>query len=87
MLFRSTNTTARGVAYWRGDADNPLRIIFFTAGNYLNALNANTGKVDRGYGKEGKVDIAVPWNGVPRKQPCHPDSARWRRTRPETSPR
>jgi quinoprotein glucose dehydrogenase len=60
----ATNTTARGVAYWPGDADNPPRIIF-TAGNYLNALNANTGKVDPGFGKEGKVDIAVPWNGVP----------------------
>jgi quinoprotein glucose dehydrogenase len=60
----ATNTTARGVAYWPGDADNPPRIIF-TSGNYLNALNANTGKVDPGFGKEGKVDIAVPWNGVP----------------------
>jgi quinoprotein glucose dehydrogenase len=59
-----TNTTARGVAYWPGDRDNPPRIIF-TAGPYLNALNANTGKVDPGFGKEGKVEITVPWNGVP----------------------
>jgi glucose dehydrogenase len=59
-----TNTSARGVAYWPGDEDNPPRIIF-TAGHYLNALNANTGKVDPGFGKEGKVDIVVPWSGVP----------------------
>ena len=59
-----TNTTARGVAYWPGDRDNPPRILF-TAGRYLNALNANSGKVDPGFGKEGKVEITVPWNGVP----------------------
>jgi|SRR5579871_462182 len=59
-----TNTAARGVAYWPGDADSPPRILF-TAGHYLNALNANTGKTDPGFGKEGKVDIVVPWSGVP----------------------
>ncbi len=59
-----TNTTARGVAYWPGDRDNPPRIIF-TAGSFLIALNANTGKLDPGFGKEGKVEITVPWNGVP----------------------
>jgi quinoprotein glucose dehydrogenase len=57
-------TTARGVAYWPGDTNNPPRIIF-TAGPTLKALNANTGKVDPGFGKEGVVDITVPWNGVP----------------------
>lgn len=57
-------TTARGVAYWPGDANNPPRIIL-TAGPHLIALNANTGKIDPGFGKEGIVDITVPWNGVP----------------------
>lgn len=57
-------TTARGVAFWPGDANNPPRIIL-TAGTHLVALNANSGKVDPGFGKEGIVDITVPWNGVP----------------------
>jgi quinoprotein glucose dehydrogenase len=54
----------RGVAYWRGDRNNPPRIIFTTA-NKLVALNANTGKLDPGFGKEGQVDMVVPYNGVP----------------------
>jgi quinoprotein glucose dehydrogenase len=58
------NTTARGVAYWPGDTNNPPRIIL-TAGPHLIGLNANTGKIDPGFGKEGIVDITVPWNGVP----------------------
>src|SRR5580692_3559998 len=57
-------TTARGVAFWPGDANNPPRILL-TAGTNLIALNANSGKVDPGFGKEGIVDITVPWNGVP----------------------
>ncbi len=57
-------TSARGVAYWPGDHDNPPRVIF-TAGPRLVALNANTGNIDPGFGKEGIVDIKVPWNGVP----------------------
>jgi len=55
---------SRGVAYWPGDRDNPPRIVF-TAGPKLMALNANTGKIDPGFGKEGEVEIGVPWNGVP----------------------
>lgn len=54
----------RGVAFWPGDKDNPPRILV-TAGPTLIALNANTGKVDPGFGNEGKVDITVPWNGAP----------------------
>ena len=58
------NTSARGVAFWPGDKENPPRILV-TAGNDLIALNANTGKLDPGFGKEGIVDITVPWYGVP----------------------
>ena len=54
----------RGVAYWPGDRQNNPRILF-TAGKNLIALNASTGKVDPGFGREGTVDIAVPYNGVP----------------------
>lgn len=54
----------RGVAYWPGDRQNPPRVVF-TAGRNLVALNANTGKIDPGFGKEGTVDMVVPYNGVP----------------------
>lgn len=51
-------------AFWPRDKDNPPRIIL-TATTHLVTLNANTGRIDPGFGKEGIVDIAVPWNGVP----------------------
>jgi len=54
----------RGVAYWPGDNNNPPRIVF-TTGRRLIALNANTGKIDPGFGKEGEVDMVVPYNSVP----------------------
>ena len=59
-----SNTLARGVSYWPGDKDNPPRVIL-SAGKKLLALNAKTGNRDPGFGKEGMVDIAVPWNGAP----------------------
>ena len=55
----------RGVAYWPGDGNNPPRIVF-TAGRRLIALNAGTGKLDPGFGKEGEVDMVVPYNSVPQ---------------------
>ena len=54
----------RGVAYWPGDKQNPPRILF-TSGSKLIALNANTGKIDPGFGKEGEVEMVVPYSGVP----------------------
>jgi len=54
----------RGVSYWPGDKQNPPRILF-TSGSKLIALNANTGKIDPGFGNEGEVDIVVPYSGVP----------------------
>jgi glucose dehydrogenase len=54
----------RGVAYRPGDGSNPPRILF-TAGRRLIALNASTGKLDPGFGKEGEVDMVVPYNSVP----------------------
>lgn len=56
--------SSRGVAYWPGDKDNPPRIIF-TSGNNLVALNANTGKLDPGFGNEGIVDMKIGYGGVP----------------------
>ena len=56
--------STRGVSYWPGDKENQPRILF-TAGRDLIALNAGTGKLDPGFGKEGTVDMTVPWSGVP----------------------
>jgi quinoprotein glucose dehydrogenase len=57
-------TDSRGVAYWPGDKDNPPRVIV-TAGTHMLGINANSGKLDPGFGKEGVVDITIPWRGVP----------------------
>ena len=53
----------RGVAYWSGEGGNPR--IIFTAGRRLIALNAKTGALDPGFGKDGEVDMVVPYNSVP----------------------
>src|SRR5690606_30962323 len=61
-------TTARGVAYWPGETggDAPLGPrILLTAGPTLVALDARTGRPAAGFGRDGVVQIAVPWNGVP----------------------
>ena len=54
----------RGVAYWRGEGNDAPRIIF-TAGRRLIALDAKTGTLAIGFGKEGEVDMVVPYNSVP----------------------
>ena len=54
----------RAVGYWPGDATNPPRVLFIT-GTKMMALNANTGTVDPGFGKEGTVDIEIGWGGAP----------------------
>jgi quinoprotein glucose dehydrogenase len=54
----------RAAGYWPGDATNPPRILF-TTGTKMMALNANTGKVDPGFGNEGSVDIGINWGGAP----------------------
>ena len=54
----------RGVAFWPGDQNNPARVIF-TTGRRMVALNAKTGKLDPGFGKEGEVDMTVPYDSAP----------------------
>jgi quinoprotein glucose dehydrogenase len=53
----------RGVAYWSGDGGMPR--ILFTAGRRLTALDAVTGNPAAEFGKNGEVDIVVPYNSVP----------------------
>jgi quinoprotein glucose dehydrogenase len=64
VLPRYITTTARGVAYWPGDGRIGARILL-TAGPRLVALDAATGQPAQGFGTDGIIDIAVPWNGVP----------------------
>lgn len=54
----------RGVAYWPGDQTNPPRVIF-TTGRRMVGLNAKTGTLDPGFGKEGEVDLEVPYDSAP----------------------
>jgi glucose dehydrogenase len=57
-------TEARGVAYWPGEAGLAPRILL-TAGPRLLALDAATGRPAAGFGRDGYVEIMVPWRGVP----------------------
>jgi quinoprotein glucose dehydrogenase len=54
----------RGVSYWPGEGAEPARI-FFMAGQRLIALNAATGDLSSGFGKDGIVDTIVPYNSAP----------------------
>lgn len=44
----------RGVSYWGSEKD---KRIFFTAGPYLHALDAATGKLVTSFGANGKIDL------------------------------
>jgi glucose dehydrogenase len=56
--------SARGVAFWSGDPDDPPRI-FFTSGHKLVALNAQTGRPDSKFGQGGEISMDVPFAEVP----------------------
>ena len=47
-------TTSRGVTYW---ADNESKRIFFGAGKWLYALDANNGIPIPGFGQNGKINL------------------------------
>jgi glucose dehydrogenase len=58
--------TLRGVTYWQGDKDHPPQILAGTGEGRLLALNAKTGKLISGFGKDGVVDLRA---GVTDKFP------------------
>lgn len=56
----------RGLTYWEGDKDSPAQILAGTSDGRLIALNAKTGTLVPGFGKEGAVDLRA---GVSDKFP------------------
>ena len=56
--------SARGVAYWPGQAQIPPRL-FFTSGHQMVALDAKTGKPSSGFGDNGEITMDVPFAEVP----------------------
>ncbi len=54
----------RGVAYWPGGQGQEPRL-FFTTGVRLRALNAKSGTPAEGFGRNGEVEIGIPYNSVP----------------------
>ncbi len=47
---------SRGVTYWQNGSEQR---ILFTAGQYLNALDAKTGKIIESFGDKGRVDLHI----------------------------
>ena len=60
----SEGAARRTVSYWPGDTDHAPRI-FFSTGKMLTALDARTGQPVAGFGKDGAVDLGVPYGGAP----------------------
>ena len=57
-------TSRRGIAFWPGEGSDPARVIV-TSGAKLIALNASTGDLSSGFGRDGIVEMTVPYNGSP----------------------
>ncbi|HZR23944.1 MAG TPA: ThuA domain-containing protein [Vicinamibacterales bacterium] len=65
VLWRFTapaNVSRRGVAYWPGDARTPARL-FSGAGDKMIAVNAESGKLENGFGDGGSVDLKASVRG------------------------
>jgi glucose dehydrogenase len=56
-LGNAAGAPLRGVTYWQGDGQAPPQILAGTSDGRLIALNAKTGKLVPGFGKEGTVDL------------------------------
>ncbi|PWT72558.1 MAG: pyrrolo-quinoline quinone [Bacteroidetes bacterium] len=55
MKINFVLNNCRGVSYWT-DGSNDKRI-FYTAGSYLFAVDANTGRAIPAFGQQGKIDL------------------------------
>lgn len=58
------SAASRGVTYWEKGQD---KRILYSAGNYLMAINAKTGKLIPSFGKNGKVNLNVGVRDDPNK--------------------
>src|SRR5580704_7725078 len=56
-LGKAAGAPLRGVTYWQGDQQAPPQILAGTSDGRLIALNAKTGKLVPGFGREGVVDM------------------------------
>ena len=65
-LPQTVGAPLRGVTYWQGDRGHPPRILAGLSDGRLVALDAKTGTLVPGFGKEGTVDLRV---GVTEKFP------------------
>ena len=48
---------AREINYWPGDKQLAPQIVVSTMNGMLYTLNAKTGKLNPGFGNEGKIDL------------------------------
>ena len=62
--LRNGEPTRRGVSFWQGEGTIPPRL-FFTSGRRLIALNAYTGEAVSAFGKDGEIDMVVPYDSAP----------------------
>ena len=60
----ASGAARRAVSYWPGDKDHPARI-FFSDGKSLIGLDAKTGQTVPGFGRNGAVELDVPYGSPP----------------------
>src|SRR5262249_30184853 len=61
---KNGDPSRRGAGFWPGEAGIPPRV-FVTAGPRLIALNAYTGEAVSAFGKQGEIDIGIPYDSAP----------------------
>ena len=68
----------RGIAYWESK-DRKDRRLIFAINNYLQEIDARTGKSILTFGSNGLVDLRKDWAAIPRRsiafKPRLPDAS------------
>lgn len=62
--MKSDEPSRRGAAFWPGEGNTPARL-FFTSGTRLIGLSAYTGEPVAAFGKNGEVDMVIPYDSAP----------------------
>ena len=60
---KARNASARGLAYWGGDAATPARLVVMV-GTSLLAVDAASGQPSAGFGQGGMVDAVIGFGGT-----------------------